>query len=134
MKFNLRVVAAVWLQAVLGAIIEKPASEPAFDSRCAQFASRLTVDQTTIYFSQYLAASIQLQVPDQNATCLAIFPTLPNVTVDVCRVAGYTATSSRSGSNFEVWLPKNWTGRFISHGGSGLSGCMPKRILVLSLC
>ncbi|EON96030.1 putative feruloyl esterase b protein [Phaeoacremonium minimum UCRPA7] len=34
------------------------------------------------------------------------------------------STSNRSGIDMEVWLPKNWTGRFLSTGNGGLGGCI----------
>ena len=34
------------------------------------------------------------------------------------------STSSRSGISMEAWLPRNWTGRFLSTGNGGISGCI----------
>jgi hypothetical protein len=70
------------------------------------------VENTTIYTTQYLATG----------TKYAGFFSAP-VSADLCRVTAYTATTNRSGINFEVWLPRNWTGRFMSHGNGGLTGC-----------
>jgi feruloyl esterase len=94
-----------------------------FEQNCAALASRLNVVNTTVYFSQYLAADSTFATPDTNVTCGSMFMK-QSVKVDLCRVAAYTTTSARSGVNFETWLPKNWSGRFISHGNGGLSGCM----------
>lgn len=42
----------------------------------------------------------------------------------MCRVAMYVTTSYRSGITLEAWLPTNWTGRFLSTGNGGVSGCI----------
>lgn len=34
------------------------------------------------------------------------------------------STSNRSGITLEAWLPTNWTGRFLSTGNGGVSGCI----------
>jgi feruloyl esterase len=39
-------------------------------------------------------------------------------------VAMYVATSNTSGITLEAWLPSNWTGRFLSTGNGGVSGCI----------
>lgn len=49
--------------------------------------------------------------------------------VDLCRVIVNVTTTYRSSSYIEVWLPSgtgngSWNGRFLSTGGSGLSGCV----------
>ncbi|KAE9389957.1 putative ferulic acid Esterase/Feruloyl esterase [Gymnopus androsaceus JB14] len=43
---------------------------------------------------------------------------------DTCRIALYVSTSNNSGVNMEAWLPRKWTGRFLSTGNGGLSGCI----------
>jgi feruloyl esterase len=84
-----------------------------FADQCNGLFSKLKgVANTTIYATQYLA----------NGSKYAGVFSAP-VGADLCRVTAYTATTNRSGINFEVWLPRNWTGRFISHGNGGLSGC-----------
>jgi feruloyl esterase len=121
------------------------ASAQYFSSECDSLKSRLNLENTTVYFSQFLPAGTPISVPDQDATCrmmgggprqggplpggpLPAGPPPPagpgpKAAVDLCRISAYTATSSRSGVNFETWLPINWTGRFVSHGNGGLSGC-----------
>lgn len=34
------------------------------------------------------------------------------------------ATTNRSEITLEAWLPTNWTGRFLSTGNGGTSGCI----------
>jgi feruloyl esterase len=36
----------------------------------------------------------------------------------------YVATTNVSGITLEAWLPSNWTGRFLSTGNGGISGCI----------
>ncbi|THU90663.1 tannase and feruloyl esterase [Dendrothele bispora CBS 962.96] len=36
----------------------------------------------------------------------------------------FIPTSERSNISFEAWFPRNWTGRFLSTGNGGLSGCI----------
>lgn len=95
-----------------------------FQSRCANLPSQLQLDNTTVYFSQYVAGGQSISLTDTNVTCLNGPSNQTPVVADVCRVAAYSATSERSGINFEVWLPANWSGRFISHGNGGMSGCI----------
>lgn len=58
---------------------------------------------------------------EANATC-GIF-TQP-VTVDLCRITAQVLGSNRSGFWFEVWLPDDWSGRFLATGNGGLGGCI----------
>ena len=46
------------------------------------------------------------------------------VPVDLCHVAMFVKTSVISNITLEAWLPTNWTGRFLSTGNGGLSGCI----------
>jgi feruloyl esterase len=92
-----------------------------FEQDCAGLASRLKIANTTVYFTQYVPAGATFRTPGANVTCSESFRN-PVVGVDLCRLSAYTATSERSGINFETWLPRNWTGRFISHGNGDVSG------------
>ena len=105
-----------WMQIAL------VASAQSFSSECEGLKSRLNLDQTAVYFTEFVSAGSSIKVPGQHASCKTMGGGARTV-VDICRIAAYTATSHRSGVNFETWLPSNWTGRFISHGNGGLSGC-----------
>jgi feruloyl esterase len=105
-----------------------------FQSDCAALPSLLnqtTAPNTTFYFSKYIPGGTNVSLADVNPSCLAQLAqnggsqSLP-VTNDVCRVGGYTATSNQSGIQFELWLPRSWSGRFVSHGNGGVSGCITK--------
>lgn len=105
-----------WMQTAL------LASAQSFSSDCEGLKSRLNLENTTVYFTQFVSAGSSIKITDQQASC-KMMGGGSRAVVDICRIAAYTATSPRSGVNFETWLPSNWTGRFISHGNSGLSGC-----------
>jgi feruloyl esterase len=95
-----------------------------FSDQCNGLSPKLKgIANTTIYTTQYLAKGSRY----------AGFFSMP-VSADLCRVTAYTATTNRSGVNFEVWLPRNWTGRFMSHGNGGLSGCELASSVVYSQC
>jgi hypothetical protein len=89
-----------------------------FEQDCASFVTRSHFSNTTVYISQYLAAGANISVSG------GFGPSAQGLSADVCRITAYTATSNRSGINFETWLPRKWTGRFMSHGNGGLSGSM----------
>ncbi|EKG12473.1 Tannase/feruloyl esterase [Macrophomina phaseolina MS6] len=42
----------------------------------------------------------------------------------MCRVALRVPTTNQSEISMEAWLPSNWTGRFLSTGNGGTSGCI----------
>ncbi|KAJ4357179.1 Feruloyl esterase [Didymosphaeria variabile] len=92
-----------------------------FQSSCASIASKLALENATVYFSQFVAAGQNLSIPDRNATCGAPYQA---VSVDLCRIALYVSTSNSSGINMEAWLPSNFSGRFLSTGNGGLAGCI----------
>ncbi|KAF2432158.1 tannase and feruloyl esterase [Tothia fuscella] len=86
-----------------------------FEQDCASLAAKQSFTITTIFFSQYAAAG-------SNIIVQAMGPTTLKIPGNICRIGAYAATSNRSGINFETWLPRNWTGSFVSHGNGGLSG------------
>jgi feruloyl esterase len=102
-----------------------------FQSRCAALSSSLDLANTTVYFSQYVPGGTNISLSDTNVTCLTGPPTA-SVETNICRLSAFSATSDRSGINFEVWLPETWSGRFISHGNGGLSGCIDYNSLTYS--
>jgi feruloyl esterase len=103
-------------------LVAVTASAQSFSEDCANLKSQLNVKDTTIYDTEFVPLDTEIGYDGPNPPCQMMSPTV-NTTVDLCRITAYTATSSRSGVNFEVWLPSRWTGRFISHGNGGLSGC-----------
>ncbi|KAK4156102.1 Tannase/feruloyl esterase [Chaetomidium leptoderma] len=97
------------------------AAQCSFQQQCSKLASKLKVDNATVWFAEYVAAGTTLSFPDTDASC-GQAPVA--VGVDFCRVALHVATSDRSGISMEAWLPRNWTGRFLSTGNGGLNGCL----------
>ena len=45
------------------------------------------------------------------------------VNVDLCRVAMEVQTSEQSSMILETWLPRDYSGRFLSTGNGGFAGC-----------
>lgn len=92
-----------------------------FQSSCASIVPDIKIPNATVYFSEFIAAGTNLSLPDANVTCGTPTQVVP---ADICRISLYVSTSNRSGINMEVWLPSNWTGRFLSTGNGGLAGCI----------
>ena len=92
-----------------------------FRTTCSTFEPTRYVTNATVTAHEFVAAGTTLLFPDNDLTCAR-----PNqtVSVDVCRFALNISTSSRSGVIFELWLPGNWTGRFLATGNGGIDGCI----------
>lgn len=104
--------------------------QDSFEFDCVALPYRLNdtnTPNTTISLTQYIPGSTILDLSSVvNSTCLGTNagPVAQKVSFDICRVAAYTKTSERSGIHYELWMPRSWSGRFISHGNGGLSGCI----------
>lgn len=96
-----------------------------FNTQCAEFADTLqsSVGNATVWFTEAVAAGTNLSLPEYDPTCGVQYQV---VSADFCRVAMFVPTSDRSNISMEVWLPPQeaWTGRFLSTGNGGLSGCI----------
>ncbi|KAF7595565.1 hypothetical protein BBP40_005600 [Aspergillus hancockii] len=92
-----------------------------FQTYCQGFAPEKAIDNAHREFTQYVPAETKLGLPWNDASCAR--PS-QNVSVDLCRVALFVETSSRSGVSMELWLPLNWTGRLLGTGNGGLDGCI----------
>lgn len=92
-----------------------------FATRCADFATSLQLPDTKVWFTEHVSPGTKITFSDNHETCRR-----PEQVVDVelCRVAMSVATSPISNISFEAWLPSNWTGRFLSTGNGGMSGCI----------
>lgn len=118
---------ALFLQTL--ALIVRPAvaqnNTGDFNKQCADFAGTLqsNIGNATIWFTEAVAAGTNLSLPDYDASCGAQYQV---VGADFCRVAMFVPTSEQSNISMEVWLPPQeaWTGRFLSTGNGGLSGCI----------
>lgn len=98
----------------------KPKAE-SFSTKCSALASKIKVPGGTVSFTNFVAANTTLEFPNADPSC-----TRPSqdVSVDLCRVGLNISTSARSSIRVEVWLPQNWSGRFLSVGNGGLGGCI----------
>ncbi len=90
---------------------------------CSEFADSFKYDNVKIEFTRFYEAgtNISLEQTGVLATCDRPSQVTP---VDICRVAMFVKTSDISNITLEAWLPSNWTGRFLSTGNGGLSGCI----------
>ncbi|KAK7718549.1 Feruloyl esterase [Diaporthe eres] len=97
-----------------------------FEESCSAFASEADIPNVKVHFSQYLPVGYNLSIPDFPQSCIEAQGSSPNQIIrsEVCRVAMLVNTSSGSSMTLEAWLPSNWTGRFLSGGNGGLSGCV----------
>ncbi|KAE8155253.1 Tannase/feruloyl esterase [Aspergillus avenaceus] len=114
MKASLWLTLGVNISLALTARVDFQASCQAFspDTRAASAHRELT---------EYVPAGTSLSLPYNDATCARPNQVVP---VDLCRVALYVETSNRSGVTTELWLPRNWTGRFLGTGNGGIDGCI----------
>ncbi|KAF3356967.1 hypothetical protein VdG1_03525 [Verticillium dahliae VDG1] len=90
-------------------------------SRCSTLVDSLDLEDTTVWFSSHVAAGTNLTFPGNHPTCNRASQV---VDVDICRVSLLTTTGPTSDTSIEVWLPTNWTGRFLSTGNGGTGGCI----------
>ncbi|KAH9204788.1 hypothetical protein DL95DRAFT_494557 [Leptodontidium sp. 2 PMI_412] len=94
-----------------------------FFGACSQLRSSLAIENVTVNFANFVPAGTNLSsTQDFNLSSCGYRSAV--VTSDMCRVAMYVAASYRSGITAEAWLPTNWTGRFLSTGNGGVSGCI----------
>ena len=95
-------------------------AEYTFQSRCLSFTPESYSYNSSRTVLDYIPAGTNLSFPDNDPTCAR-----PSqlVTVDLCRVGLSIPTSNRSSISFELWLPENWSGRFLSTGNGGIDGC-----------
>lgn len=97
------------------------AAPASMQDQCSKLAGNLAIENATVHFTEYVAAGTNLTFPDTDASCNQAALV---VDVDICRVALDVATTSESGIIMEAWLPRNWSGRFLTTGNGGLSGCL----------
>ncbi|KAL0058752.1 hypothetical protein AAF712_014560 [Marasmius tenuissimus] len=94
-----------------------------FEAACAlsNLSNTRFSNKTTLFDASLVSAGSTLQFPDTDASCAA---TPQSVVADMCRITMLVETSESSSINMEAWLPRNWTGRFLSLGNSALGGCI----------
>ena len=96
-------------------------SQDAFRKKCLAFTPELYIANSTRQVLEYVPAGTNLTFPDNDPTCARPSQV---VSVDLCRVALSIPTSNRSSITFEMWLPVQWSGRFLSTGNGGIDGCL----------
>lgn len=112
----------LFLSAAVGTKAQYDSLHP-FPSACASVAKTLTTlnPNVTVNVVQYVPAGTNISLAD-NPPSYALFSQV--TTVEICRLAMAVQTSNSSQIIMEAWLPRNWTGRFMSGGNGGLNGCM----------
>ncbi|KAJ5125655.1 hypothetical protein N7448_004973 [Penicillium atrosanguineum] len=97
------------------------ASQDAFQTKCAHFANKVNIPDVKVNFAEYIPGGTNLSLSDNAPSCGA---SSQSVAVDLCRVAMAVNTSGSSEITLEAWFPREYTGRFLSTGNGGLSGCI----------
>ncbi|KAH8824641.1 putative feruloyl esterase B-2 [Flagelloscypha sp. PMI_526] len=92
-----------------------------FPTHCTSFASRIEIPHVTVNFAEYLANGTVLPLPENHPTCRTPEQV---VQADLCRISLSVATSNSSEITMEAWLPHKYTGRLLTVGNRGLSGCI----------
>ena len=107
---------------LIGCNLPSPALDAnvSFQDRCLSFTPEAYISNSTRYVLEYAKAGTNLTFPDNDRSCNR-FSQL--VDVDLCRVGLSISTSRRSSIYFELWLPAEWTGRFLATGNGGIDGC-----------
>lgn len=96
-------------------------ARPAASNNCSSLADTLNIPGAKINTAELVSAGASVSIPDVDSSCGRGSQALSS---DICRVSLYYPTSNHSGFDMEAWLPKNWTGRFLSTGNGGLGGCI----------
>ncbi|KAI3604295.1 feruloyl [Moniliophthora roreri] len=93
-----------------------------FDAACSTIGPQVaSIQNATLVLAESVAAGTTLRFPNLDDSCGSKSQV---VSADICRVALSFATSESSSIYMESWLPRNWTGRFLSTGNGGLGGCV----------
>ena len=91
-----------------------------FHDRCLSFTPEAYIHNSSRHVLTYVPAGTNLTLPDNDPTCKR-----PSqlVAVNLCRVGLSIPTSNRSSISFELWLPDDWSNRFLVTGNGGIDGC-----------
>ncbi|KAK3067695.1 tannase [Teratosphaeriaceae sp. CCFEE 6253] len=93
-------------------------------SACSAIATSFSYPDVAVNFAHYIPAGTNLSLDQSSADLVSCGRPYQPVPVDLCRIAMLVKTSAISNITLETWLPTNWTGRFLSTGNGGLSGCI----------
>ncbi|KAJ5613029.1 hypothetical protein N7510_006223 [Penicillium lagena] len=97
------------------------ANQEAFKSKCSRFANEIDLPNVKVNFVDFVPGGTNLSLADNPPSCDASYQ---SVSVDLCRVTMAVSTSESSEITLEAWFPREYTGRFLSTGNGGLSGCI----------
>ncbi|KAK7948900.1 tannase and feruloyl esterase [Apiospora aurea] len=92
-----------------------------FEEKCLQFRPEASVKNSTRTGLQFVKAGARVTLSDNDPSCGTDSQV---VTADVCRIAMSIPTSNRSSITYEMWLPEDWSGRFLATGNGGIGGCV----------
>ncbi|KAK7043043.1 hypothetical protein VNI00_008781 [Paramarasmius palmivorus] len=79
------------------------------------------IQNASLVVTEAVPAGTNLSFPNLHSSCGSNYQV---VSADICRVGLNVTTSATSQIYMESWLPRNWTGRFLSTGNGGLGGCI----------
>lgn len=91
-----------------------------FRERCLSFKPEAYIFNSSRHVLEYVPADTNISLPDNDPTCMR---SDQSVTVDLCRLGLSIPTSNLSSISFELWLPEEWSGRFLATGNGGIDGC-----------
>lgn len=96
-----------------------------FETTCATIGSYISANDRNIWFSEIVPGGTNLSFPE------GCWQQSQVVSQDICRITLSVSTSDMSEISLEVWLPRDWSGRFLSTANGGLSGCKCGRFYTL---
>lgn len=96
-------------------------AQNAFQSHCTSFGDKINLPNVKVNFANYVPGGTNLSLTDNPPSCSSSYQ---QVATDTCRLAMVVTTSNNSEITLEAWFPRNYTGRFLSTGNGGISGCM----------
>ncbi|EAW06641.1 putative feruloyl esterase [Aspergillus clavatus NRRL 1] len=97
------------------------AKKDTFQTKCAALQHKVKLPNVHVNFVEYVPGGTNLDLPDNAPSCGA---SSQAVSTDMCRIAMAVDTSDSSQITLEAWFPRDYTGRFLSTGNGGLSGCI----------
>lgn len=105
---------------LFGSALDKQTS---FEAKCDAFKSKIDVANATVHSVTYVPVGANVSMADNPAVCSSSGDSAAS-SFEFCRIALNVTTSSESQIFMEAWLPRNYSGRFLSTGNGGLGGCM----------
>jgi feruloyl esterase len=112
-----------WAYAALAPFVISQASAATvvtFEKKCLAFKPESFITNSTRTVLSYVTAGTTLTLSDNVASCGRATQA---VTANLCRIGLSIPTSKRSSISFEIWLPEDWSGRFLGTGNGGIDGC-----------